>query len=274
MIPFVSKYKNVPSPEVYDDASLKALLDEAVDKYNRTGFIETDPISVPHQFQKKEDIEIAAYFTATIAWGQRSTLIRNAMNLMERMDMSPFMFVMEASSSELKSINGFVHRTLNSQDCTGILLRLRNGIKTSKSFENMFFNDEKDARKGILKFRQIMAEAMPASRELKHISNPETGSAAKRLNMMLRWLVRKDQQGVDFGLWTAITPSKLIIPLDVHSGSVARLLGLLNRTANDWTAAEQLTSRLRDFDASDPVKYDFALFGLGAFDKVNRWPIP
>ncbi|MFN4122348.1 MAG: TIGR02757 family protein [Flavobacteriales bacterium] len=274
MIEFVNKYKNIPSFEVNDDASLKALLDEAVEKYNRTSFIETDPISVPHQFQNKEDIEIAAYFAATIAWGQRSTLIRNAMNLMERMDMSPFMFVMEASSSELKSINGFVHRTLNSQDCTGLILRLRNGIKANKSFENMFFNDEKDVRKGILKFRQIMADAKPASRELKHISNPETGSAAKRLNMMLRWLVRKDQRGVDFGLWTAISPSKLIIPLDVHSGSVARLLGLLKRSANDWTAAEQLTKRLRDFDATDPVKYDFALFGLGAFDKVTHWPIP
>lgn len=267
-----AKYFNIPELSGTDELSIKMLLDEAVDKYNRQAFIQTDPISVPHHFTSKEDIEIAAFFTAILAWGQRSTMIKNAMNLMKRMDMSPYGFVMAASQKELKNLDGFVHRTFNSSDCHGLLLRLRQGINTYQSFENMFRSHEGDVRNGIIQFHRIMVDAMPKSRELKHVSNPSVGSAAKRLNMMLRWLVRKDQRGVDFGLWTIFNPSQLIIPLDVHSGSVARLLGLLNRKANDWQSAELLTSKLREFDSSDPIKYDFALFGLGAFDKVHRWP--
>lgn len=249
---------------------LKDFLDEKYDQYNRLTFIESDPISIPHQFTKKEDIEIAGFLAATIAWGQRPTIIRNAQQLMQWMDMSPHDFIMNARERDLAPFSGFVHRTFNGVDCVYFIRALAHIYKRHDGLENVFSRTvepgEENLKGAIIHFRETFFGLPHPSRTMKHVSNPGDNSAAKRINMFLRWMVRKDKRNVDFGLWERITPAQLSCPLDVHSGNVARKLKLLKRKQNDWTAVEELTRKLKRFDPEDPVKYDFALFGLGAFE--------
>jgi len=255
---------------------LKLFLDERVAKYNHPDFIATDPIQVPHHFSKKEDIEIAAFLTATISWGQRKTIINNALRLMNLMDNSPYSFIMESSANEFEVFNNFVHRTFNGQDCLFFLSSLKNIYQHHGGLESVFatgFKEEKTIYGALRYFRQIFLETNENQHVKKHVSDVTANSAAKRLNMFLRWMVRKDENEVDFGIWDKIPMSTLMLPLDVHTAEVARATGILLRKQNDWTAVEELTSVLRTFDRNDPVKYDFALFGIGAFEGKN-YPLP
>jgi uncharacterized protein (TIGR02757 family) len=248
---------------------IKEFLDEKYDQYNRPEFIETDPISVPHKFADHKDIEIAGFFTATIAWGQRNTIIKNGLQLMQLMDNLPYDFIINAGESDYKYFRNFKHRTFNYVDAVYFIKSLKNiytyhgGIKSL--FENSYIKSG-DLKNAIIDFRKIFFEIQPSGRTLRHISDVSKRAAAKRINMFLRWMIRKDRRGVDFGIWDKIPGSALYIPLDVHTGSVSRKLGLLKRKQNDWMAVEELTEMLRRFDSNDPVKYDFALFGLGIRD--------
>ena len=242
-------------------------LEAKYDQYNRAEFIETDPISIPHRFKGKEDIEIAAFLTATISWGNRVSIIKDAENLIRMMQDSPYEFICHANQSEFDSFSTFYHRTFNGTDCTFFLKSLRNIYKNHHGLEPLFTTDEMQSVKGaISRFRSIFLQTDHSSRSEKHIADPVKGASAKRILMFLRWMVRNDHHGVDFGLWKEISPTLLMCPLDVHSGNVARKLGLLTRKQNDWKAVEELTAKLREFDPLDPVKYDFALFGLGVFE--------
>ncbi len=249
---------------------VKALLDEKYFQFNNTSFIETDPISIPHQFSKKEDIEIASLFVATIAWGQRTSIINNGNKLMRLMNDEPHDFILNFSKKDAARFEGFVHRTFNATDCVFFLNSLKNIYINHGGLEAAFSTDfsirETDVKNAITNFRTLFLNTTHLSRSEKHISNPSAKSSAKRLCMFLRWMVRKDKHGVDFGLWKSINPSQLCLPLDLHTGNVSRKLGLLNRTQNDWQAVEEITSVLRNFDKNDPIKYDFSLFGLGAFE--------
>ncbi len=244
-------------------------LEEKHDQYNRPGFIESDPISIPHQFTKKEDIEISAFLTATIAWGNRKMILRNANRLMKLMDNEPFDFIQNFTDKDLNIFESFVHRTFNDTDCIYFLKSLRNIYKNHGGLEGAFSfpAKTKEMKEVIISFHELFFELGHQHRTRKHVANPERKSAAKRINMFLRWMVRNDKRGVDFGIWDKIQTEKLLCPLDVHSGNTARKLGLLSRNANDWKATTELTDNLRKFDSSDPVKYDFALFGLGVFEK-------
>lgn len=247
---------------------LTLFLEEKVNQYNQSSFIEKDPIQIPHQFSDPEDIAIAGFCTATISWGQRTTIIKNAKKWMRIMGDSPHDFTMTASDKQLDRFRDFKHRTFNGQDAVFFIQALRSIYKEFDSLEIAFkmgIRDvDKDLFHALIEFRKRFL--IPANtRTSKHVANPKTGSASKRLNMFLRWMCRKDQQGVDLGMWS-ISPSLLSCPLDVHSGRVARHLGLLNRKQNDWKAVQELDFNLRKMDANDPVKYDFALFGLGVFE--------
>lgn len=239
--------------------------------YNTPDFIPSDPIAIPHSFKKREDIETSGFLVATIAWGQRTTIVKNGFRLMEMMDNSPYDFVINAGSSELKNFSGFVHRTFNGDDVLFFVEAIRNIYQNHGGFESAFSSGigagDIDVKNGLCNFREIFMSIPHMQRSGKHIANPATGSTAKRINMFLRWMVRKDENGVDFGIWKSISPALLCCPLDVHVGNVARKLGLLERTQNDWKAVEELTGRLRQFAPVDPVKYDFALFGMGVFEK-------
>ena len=261
-------------------SELKNFLDEKYELYNKPKFIESDPISVPHRFTKKEDIEIAAFFSATIAWGQRPTIIRNALRLMELMDNEPYAFILSHSEGDLKVFKGFAHRTFNADDAIYFIRSLHNIYKLGglerafipsnsikSPLKGRFSGAENDIREGIIHFRKLFLGKHPPGRTAKHVSNVEKNASAKRINMFLRWMVRNDKRGVDFGIWKSISPTLLYCPLDLHSGRVARKLGLLKRTQDDWKAVDELTQSLRKLDAKDPIKYDFALFGLGAFEK-------
>ena len=252
------------------DQELKSFLDEKYLYYNQPRFIETDPISIPRLFSRREDIEIAGFLAATIAWGQRPTIIRNASRLMDWMDNRPFEFITGEGVSGFERFNTFVHRTFNGADCRYFLHALREIYRRGNRLEDLFtegFQQDGNMMTGIARFREKFLSFHPPERTQKHVANPLKGSSAKRINMFLRWMVRDNHTGVDFGLWKNIPVSALMMPLDVHSGNVARKLGLLTRKQNDWKAVDELTSRLRDFDPLDPVKYDFALFGLGVFEK-------
>jgi len=248
---------------------LADFLNEKADQYNSPEFIATDPISIPHRFTSKEDIEIAAFLSATIAWGQRKTIINNAKRLMEMMDGAPHEFILHHTESDLLRLKGFVHRTFNADDLYYFIYSLQNIYVNHRGLENLFkpLNGETDLKNSISRFREVFFEREHLKRTRKHVSDPFSNSACKRLNMFLRWMVRKDHKGVDFGLWKGISPSLLSCPLDVHTATVARKLGLLKRKQNDWKAVEELDKQLRFYDPADPVKYDFALFGLGAFEK-------
>lgn len=250
------------------EKELKNFLDEKYDLYNRPSFIENDPIRIPHRFSLKEDIEIAAFFSATIAWGQRPTIIRNANRLMELMDNEPYRFIMGSEGSDWKRFAGFVHRTFQYTDVVYFLQSLQNIYRHKGGLEKVFSGkSKKDMKDSIIHFREVFLEINTKTRTAKHIANVEKNASAKRINMFLRWMVRRDKQGVDFGLWKSISPSLLYCPLDIHSGRVARKLGLLTRQQDDWKAVNELTGNLRKFDPKDPVKYDFSLFGLGVFEK-------
>jgi uncharacterized protein (TIGR02757 family) len=250
------------------NSELKEFLDEKVTLYNNPKFIESDPIQIPKQFSLKEDIEIAGFLTATIAWGNRKMIINNANKLMNFMGNSPYDFVMEHESHHLENLSPFVHRTFNGDDCITFIQALQNIYKNYNGLEDVFtmHQGENSMQNSISMFKKIFFETQHLQRTTKHISDPNNGSAAKRINMYLRWMIRNDNKGVDFGIWKSISPSKLSCPLDVHSGNVARKLGLLSRKQNDGKALLELDTNLRKMDANDPVKYDFALFGLGVFE--------
>ncbi|MDR3715562.1 MAG: TIGR02757 family protein [Puia sp.] len=255
-----------------DLAALKEFLDEKTDQYNTFRFIEDDPVSVPHRYSRKEDIEISGFLAATIAWGNRKSIVKNGHRIMDLMDDSPYDFVMSHSAAELKRFRSFVHRTFNHIDLVYFIKGLRHIYQKKGGLEGIFTAHCTDdsVQPSIHHFKKSFFEIPHPSRTLKHVSDPLSGSAAKRINMYLRWLVRKDKRGVDFGIWTSIRPAQLSCPLDVHSGNVARELGLLSRTQNDAKAVKELDTALRLLDPKDPVKYDFALFGLGVFEKFPK----
>ena len=248
---------------------LKDFLDEKVEKFNQPNFVETDPIQVPRKFTQKEDIEISGFLTATIAWGNRTAIIKNAERLNSLMGNQPFDFVLNASNLEIQQLQKFVHRTFNGTDCIYFINSLKNIYKNHGGLQSIFetgFQNEKSVKSALANLFEIFFE-LPGERTRKHISNVQKGSSGKRLNMFLRWMVRNDKSGVDFGIWEGIPASKLMLPLDVHTGNVGRKLGILQRKSNDWKAVEEITKTLRKFDPTDPIKYDFALFGLGVFEK-------
>ena len=247
---------------------LKEFLDAKVEQYNSPSFLEQDPIQIPHSFSKKEDIEISGFLTATIAWGNRKSIIQNSQRMMELLNNEPFNFIMEAEDSEFNCFSGFVHRTFNSTDLKCFIRALRHIYVSHSGLEALFANnaESQSLQPSITAFKKTFFEIPHPSRSLKHISDPSRGSAAKRINMFLRWMVRNDHSGVDFGIWKSISPAQLSCPLDVHSGRVARKLGLLKRKQNDARAVIELDKNLRKLDAEDPAKYDFALFGLGVFE--------
>ncbi|MCK9423338.1 MAG: TIGR02757 family protein [Bacteroidales bacterium] len=247
---------------------IHALLEEKFRLYNNPAFIVSDPVSIPHFFSLKQDIEIAGFLAATISWGNRKTIVSNARRLMRMMDWAPYDFLTHARDQEFQPFLNFVHRTFNGEDCLFFLQSLREIYSSMNSLESLFTDQGMyGAEAAICRFRDIFLNTLHLKRSEKHIANPARGSSAKRLNMFLRWMVRNDNNGVDFGIWKNLDPAKLICPLDVHSARVARKLGLLSRKINDWKAAEELTANLRKFDLKDPVKYDFALFGLGIYEK-------
>ncbi|MEI7500174.1 MAG: TIGR02757 family protein [Bacteroidota bacterium] len=247
---------------------LFSLLEEKYKQYNNPAFIKDDPVSIPHQFTKKQDIEIAGFLSATIAWGNRKSIVANARRLIQMMDGSPYDFLVQAEPQDFKPFLRFVHRTFNGDDSLFFLTSLQHIYRNYQSMESLFDTlNELGAAHAISRFREVFLSTEHLKRSEKHIANPLAGSSAKRINMFLRWMVRYDGRGVDFGIWKALDPANLICPLDVHVGRVARKLGLLNRKQNDWKAAEELTANLRSFDPADPVKYDFALFGPGVFEK-------
>ncbi|MFN5911121.1 MAG: TIGR02757 family protein [Bacteroidota bacterium] len=246
---------------------LKDFLDFKAAQYENPQFLSSDPIQIPHRYSKKEDIEIMALLTATIAWGNRSSIIKSSSRIAEIMGDSPHDYVL--NFADLRSGKSrFVHRTFNEDDLKFFFNAL-NRIYHTGGLEMAFqTHQEITGIKGrIMNFRAHMLNGQEISRTSKHLSDPSKNSAAKRLNMFLRWMVRPSAKGVDFGLWKSIQPSELYLPLDVHTGNNARKLGLLTRKQDDWKALEEIMTSLRSFDSVDPVKYDFALFGLGAFEK-------
>ena len=248
---------------------LKDFLDEKVEKYNRLDFIEQDPISIPHLYTSKEDIEISGFLTATIAWGNRTSILRNANRMMVFLDNSPYDFILHHKDQDLEKIEGVIHRTFNSIDLVYFIKAIKYIYETKHGLEGIFneYKTEDSLQPAIHKLKCLFFELPHEKRTLRHISDPHNGSAAKRINMFLRWMIRKDNKGVDFGLWKSISPSILSCPLDIHSGNVARKLGLLTRKQNDSKAVSELDKKLREMDNEDPVKYDFALFGLGVFER-------
>ena len=252
----------------FKQIEIKSFLDYKADIYENENFIEDDPISIPHLFSKKEDIEISGFITATISWGQRKTIIKNARQIMEMMDLSPFDFIKNHSKMDLKPLSRFVHRTFNGTDLVFFVLSLKNIYINHGGLEKLFIpnNINDNMSKVINQMKSIFFSISHKHRTRKHISDPLKGSAAKRINMFLRWMVRSNKKKVDFELWKSISPSQLSCPLDVHTGRVARKLKILNRNQNDYKATLELDSYLKKINPKDPVKYDFALFGLGTFE--------
>lgn len=250
---------------------IKLFLDQQVRQFNQESFLKEDPIQIPKKFKKREDIEIAGFLTSIITWGNRKAIIKSASLLMDLMENEPYRFIVEGSESEWEKMNNFVYRTFNSSDLLFLMKALKNVLKSYGNLENIFnnyFQQSNNIKDSIIGFRSELLKTTHLRRSEKHLANPAKGSAAKRINMFLRWMVRKDNSGIDFGIWDSIPMSALMIPLDVHSGRMARNLGLLSRKQNDWKAVEELTERLKELDSDDPIKYDFALFGMGV-NKVN-----
>ena len=249
-------------------SELKSFLDEKVLQYNTLDFIESDPVLIPHLFTRKEDIEIAGFLSATIAWGNRTMIIKNSHRIIDLMGNAPFDYVMSHSEEDLQRLDTFVHRTFNGQDLGSFIKNLQNIYQNHHGLEAVFAKNQAPAsmQQSISEFKKTFFEIPHQYRTQKHVSDPMKGSAAKRLNMYLRWMCRQDNKGVDLGIWKSISPSILSCPLDVHSGNVARKLGLLTREQNDSKAVAELDAKLRKLDPNDPVKYDFALFGLGVFE--------
>lgn len=248
---------------------IRCFLDEKYRKYNTIRFIEDDPIQIPRSFTLKEDIEIAGFLSAVIAWGQRKTIITNAQKMMQMMDHAPYDFIKNHTKNDLSSLEKFTHRTFQLVDFTEFIRCLTHiyqhhgGLETA--FQRSIVNN--NLQLGIAHFKKLFFEKSMQSRTWKHLPDPTKGSAAKRINMFLRWMVRKDENQVDLGIWNSILPSQLSCPLDVHTGNVGRKLGFIHRKQNDAKAVAELDFHLRLLDKEDPVKYDFALFGLGVFEK-------
>lgn len=236
------------------------------DKYNNRAFIENDPISIPHRFIKKQDIEIAGFFAAILAWGNRKTIIQNANRIITMMDNQPYDFIVHHKTSDLRKMQNFVHRTFNSTDLLYLIASLKNIYNQHNSLENIFSN--KTIQQGLIDFHNIIFSFEPISeRTRKHIASPIKKSTCKRLNMYLRWMVRQDKNGVDFGIWKSIDAANLLCPLDVHVENYARQLNLITRKQRDWLTVEELSFNLKQICPTDPIKYDYALFGMG-IDKV------
>jgi uncharacterized protein (TIGR02757 family) len=253
---------------------LFVFLEESVQRYNTPGFIDSDPISIPHQFTRLQDREIMGFWAATLAWGQRKTIIQSARRLSELMDHAPYDFILNHQEEDRARFLDFKHRTFQATDTLWFLAFLQQFYRQHTSLETAFSRNltqaDETVEKALLGFHNDFFDHPDApDRTRKHVATPARGSTCKRLNMFLRWMVRQDNNGVDFGVWRDIQPRQLLIPLDVHVERVARRLGLLQREKADWKAVLELTARLRDFDANDPVKYDFALFGLGVLEKVG-----
>jgi len=255
-------------------SDLKKFLDKKVEEFNNIYFIKDDPVCIPHLFSKKQDVEIAGFFAAIFAWGIRKTIINKGTELFQLMDNAPFDFCLNHTGNDLKKLEGFCHRTFNDTDLLYFISFLKHHYSKNKSLESAFFNNKTlDSTDNVVEnslnyFNQYFfsMEDVP-QRTRKHVASPYKNSSCKRLNMFLRWMVRNDNKGVDFGIWKKILPSQLICPVDVHVARVSKRLNLLKRNQVDWIAATELTGELRKFDKEDPVKYDFALFGLGILEK-------
>ncbi|BAO56513.1 TIGR02757 family protein [Nonlabens marinus] len=250
---------------------LKEFLDHKVEVYNTPDFIPHDPIQIPHRYSDPKDIAISGFLVATIAWGNRKSIINNSNKLMDLMDDSPADFISNFQESDLAQFDDFVHRTFNGEDCKMFLRALQDIELKDDGLEHAFakaYSTSTHLQEGISKFKQRFFEVDHLARTQKHVSDPMKNSSAKRINMFLRWMVRKDQNGVDFGIWDQIPMSALSLPLDVHTGNISRKLKLLKRKQNDAKAVLELDQALRKLDPIDPVKYDFALFGLGAFKEL------
>jgi uncharacterized protein (TIGR02757 family) len=257
-------YNGIPSCEI------KEFLEEKYLQYNNPSFIFSDPVSIPHSFTDRRDREISGFLTAAIAWGRRDLILRSSRVMVELMENVPYQFLTTAGEKELDKLSVFVHRTFNGTDFIYFIKGLRHIYSNYNSMEDVMLEGMKSRgslKDGLSHLRDIFFSLPHATRNEKHFADITGGAAGKRLNMFLRWMVRKDNHGVDFGIWEKIDPSMLYIPLDLHSGNTARRLGLLTRKMNDWKAVEELTAVLREFDPADPVKYDFALFGLGVNEK-------
>ena len=248
---------------------LKEFLDLKANHYQSQDFISADPIQIPHRFTKKEDVEIAGFLAATIAWGNRTSIIKNANEMMKLMDEAPFDFIVNHQTSDLDVFDGFVHRTFNATDLKYFVQAIKNLYVNKGGLEFCITQhvSKMPLQTALHNFKKDFFELPHELRTEKHLADPVKGSAAKRINMYLRWMVRPNTSGVDFGLWKSMHPRNLSCPLDVHSGTIARKLGILNRKQNDAKAVLELDKQLRIMDSEDPVKYDFALFGLGAFEK-------
>ncbi|UII27273.1 TIGR02757 family protein [Fulvivirga maritima] len=257
---------------IADTEKLKHFLDTKVEEYNQPGFIINDPVSIPHLYKNKQDIEISGFIAAVLAWGQRITIINKCKELFALMDNAPYDFIMNHEDSDLKRFLAFKHRTFNATDTLYFIEYFRSFYEKHESLEEAFLiglgEDDETVEAGLKNFHnQFFSLEDAPQRTRKHIATPERKSACKRINMFLRWMVRKDNKGVDFGFWEKIKPSQLVCPCDLHVDRVARKLGLITRKQTDWQTAVELTAHLKKFDAEDPVKYDFALFGLGVEEK-------
>jgi len=257
---------------IKDSHKLLQFLNNKVEEYNRTSFIQDDPICIPHEFSKKQDIEIAAFFAAIFAWGNRTTIINKSKELMLMMDNAPYDFINNHKITDLKKLIEFKHRTFNATDLLYFIAFLKFHYSQNESLETAFIRSMKPTDKstekalnGFYYYFFSLEDAPP--RTHKHIASPAKNSTCKRLSMFLRWMVRSDMRGVDFGIWKHISPAQLVCPIDVHVARVARRLNMLQRTQTDWLAALELTAYLKKFDKHDPVKYDYALFALGAVEK-------
>lgn len=247
---------------------IKSLLDKKYEEYANEEFISLDPVQIPHFFTKKEDIEIAGFLTASIAWGQRPVILRNAKKMMQLMEYDPHYFILNHGPADSIGFADFRHRTMLSEDLLFFIKSLHNIYKYHGGLEEVFLKgyQQGSIKEAIIYLNQIFFSIEHPLRTRKHISNPSKNSAAKRINMFLRWMVRHDKSGIDFGIWKNISPSDLMLPLDVHTARNARQLGLLERKSNDWKAVEEVTKHLRRYDPLDPIKYDFALFGMGIYE--------
>ncbi len=255
----------------FDKTNLKEYLDQCVEQYNQVDFIKNDPIQIPHRFTKLQDIEIVGFWVAMLAWGQRKTIINKSLELIELMKGKPYDFIINHREKDRRAFLSFKHRTFQATDTLYFLEFLQHYYRKNESLEDAFYRhltrNDHSVKNAIIGFHELFFNLPNAPvRTRKHIATPEKNSSCKRLNMFLRWMVRKDEKGVDFGLWEKIKPSQLMMPLDVHVERVGKKLGLLQRKQRDWKAVEELTLNLRTFDPKDPVKYDFALFGLGVLE--------
>jgi len=253
-----------------DNQSLTSFLDQKVDEYNQFSFIERDPVCIPHRFSKKQDIEIAGFFAALLAWGNRTTIIQNAGRIMEAMDHSPHAFILHHTEQDLKRFLDIKHRTFNATDLLYLIWFLKQHYTLHESLEKAFLiNNAPTMKQRLIDFHHYVFSFEHPERTRKHISTPAKNSACKRINMYLRWMVRKDKSGVDFGIWNQIKMNELICPMDVHVCNVAFRLGLMDQPKANWKKAVELTDILKTFDSDDPCRYDFALFGLGAEERVR-----